>query len=65
MEKQNTASCCSSLFSEHIGYCDEVLMDTDFELFEIVDYKGMELIRSDSQYSYHKFTFTHGELQQH
>ena len=37
-------------------------MDTDFELFEIVDYKGMELIRSDSQYSYHKFTFTHGEL---
>ena len=52
----------SSLFSEHIGYFDEVLMDTDIELFEIVDYKGTELIRSDSQCSCHKFTFTHGEL---
>ena len=52
----------SSLFCEHIGYCDEVLMDTDIELFEIGDYKSMDLIRSNNQYSYHKFTFTHGEL---
>ena len=52
----------SSLFSEHIGYCDEVLLDTDIELFEVVSYKSMDLIRNDDFYSYHKFTFTHGGL---
>jgi Protein tyrosine kinase. len=52
----------SALFSDHIGYCDEVLLETDIEFVETSTSSNRTLLRSDNLYNYYKFAFKNGEL---